>query len=207
LHSLTGRSDRYGVRNQPDSAGDSEQSRVPRSPDHEHAAIGCAIRLRDLFLSLMTRNAPQAPPFPYPFRDHCRSFDLISFFFSHMLFLLVTVRATPAKDSASSLTGAFLISTSLRIIAFSVSRSPLDTTCYIHVTFSTSLESPDHQCPRPRLHSPPPLHSTPQLTMLRLKTEKLLSTTPAQEQWTGTARLSLNIIINMFCALSERLLK
>jgi hypothetical protein len=148
----------------------------------------------------MTRNAPQAPPSPFPpspfpFRDHFRSFDLISSFFSDMLFVLVTVRATPAKDSASSLSGVFLFfyfPSYYRLQC--VSRSPLDATCYIlHVTFSISLESPNHLCPRPPLHSPTPLHFTQQLTMPRLKTEKLLSTTPAPEQWTGTAHLDINI--------------
>ena len=134
LHSLTGRSDRHGVRNQPDSAGDSEQSRVPRAPDHKHTVIGCAIHPRDLSLPLMTRNASQVPPFPFPFlfRDHCRSFDLILLFPSEILFLLVTVRATPAKDSASSLTGTFLIyyiPSYFRLQC--VSRSPLGGTCYI----------------------------------------------------------------------------
>jgi hypothetical protein len=149
---------------------------------------------------------PKHRPFPVPclfmiivvlsISFHC--FSLTCYFF----LLQSERRLQKIPPLRSQVRSSF--TASLCIIAFNAYRAQPSMPC---VTFSISLESPNHLCPRPPLHSPPPIHSTSQLTMLRLKTEKLLSTTPAPERWTGTARLSLNIIINMPCALSERLLK
>lgn len=144
---------------------------------------------------------PKHRPFPFLFviivvpSISFHSFSLTCYFF----LLQSERRLQKIPPLRSQVRSSF--TTSLRIIAFNVYRA------HPSMPFSISLESPNHLCPRPPLHSPPPLHSTPQLTMLRLKTEKLLSTTPAPEQWTGTAPLDINITSTSSSTCSAHCLK